>query len=153
MSTLGETPVGTVERHPVLDYPPTGASAERGAGWLVFAAIALGFSGLLGLMAGIVAIADSTFYVAGAHYVFSTLNTWGWILTVVGGVAVASALAVVSRAQWARWTGIAVAAFQAIAQLLIIQGYPMWSVCIFAVDLLVIYALAVYGGKASKPMI
>jgi hypothetical protein len=100
-------------------------------------------------MAGIVALADSTFYVAGAHYVFSSLNTWGWIVTATGAVAFISGLAVISRAQWARWCGIAVASLQAIAQLLMIQGYPLWSLCIFAVDLLVVYALAAHGGKSS----
>ena len=153
MSTFEEKPTATrsVERHPVLDYPAAAESpAEQGAGWLVFAAITLGLGGILGLMAGIVALADSSFYVAGAHYVFSTLNTWGWIVTATGAVALVSALAVPSRAQWARWCGIAVAAFQAVVQLLFVQGYPTWSLAIFAVDLLVIYALAAHGGKPAK---
>ena len=49
--------------------------------------------------------------------------------------------------QFARWTGIAVAGLQAIAQLAMIQAYPFWSLCVFTVDILVIYALSVYGGK------
>jgi hypothetical protein len=112
----------------------------------------LGLGGILGLMAGIVAIADSTFYVAGAHYVFSTLNTWGWIATAVGAVALASALTITSRAQWARWCGIGVAVTQAVVQLLMIQGRPLWSVSIVAVDVLVIYALAVHGGMRTEPL-
>ncbi len=151
MSTLEEKPVTTVDRHPVLDYPPTAEPAvETHSGWLVFATVALALGGLLGLMAGIVAIADSTFYVAGAKYVFSDLNTWGWIATAAGALALASGLGVPSRAQWARWGGIAVATAQAIVQLLMIQGYPMWSVCIFAIDVLVIYALAAHGGRRMK---
>jgi len=152
MSTLGETPVTTDVRHPIYDYPAVEeVRDDRERGWLVFAAVALGLGGLLGLMAGIVALADSTFYVAGAKYVFGTLNTWGWIVTAIGALALVSGLAVTSRAQWARWCGIAVAGVQAIAQLLIIQGYPMWSVCIFAVDLTVIYALAAHGRKLPNP--
>ena len=151
MSTFEEQTAGTVERHPVLDYPPAEeAGLETGAGWRVFAAVALALGGLLGLMAGIVALADSTFYVAGAKFVFSDLNTWGWIMTAAGALALASGLGVTSRAQWARWCGILVAGLQAIVQLLVIQAYPMWSLCIFAVDVLVIYALAAHGGRAAK---
>jgi hypothetical protein len=151
VSTFEKKPADTVERHPVYDYPAFEAEPSgEGAAWLVFAAVMLGLGGIFGLMAGIVALADSSFYVAGAHFVFSSLHTWGWIMTIMGTVAVLAALAVPSRAQWARWSGIFVAGFQAVVQLLAIQGYPMWSLAIFAIDLLVIYALAAHGGKPVR---
>ena len=151
MSTLESGPATTtVERHPVYDYPAAVPAPAKGAGWLVFAAIMLGLGGLLGLLSGIVAIADSTFYVAGARFVFSDLNTWGWIVTATGALALISAFAVTARAQWARWIGIVIAGTQALAQLMMIQAYPMWALCVFAVDVLVVYALAVYGGKPTE---
>ena len=52
-----------------------------------------------------------------------------------------------SGAQWARWFGIFVAAVNAIGQLAWMQSYPWWSIAIFTVDILIIYALTVYGGK------
>ena len=52
-----------------------------------------------------------------------------------------------SGAQWARWFGIVIAALNAIGQLAWIQAYPWWSLAIFTVDILIIYALTVYGGK------
>jgi hypothetical protein len=125
-------------------------AAEKGAGWLFFAALMLGLAGTLGVIDGIVAISKSSFYVAGAHYVFSDLNTWGWIIMIVGAVAVLSAFGVAKGSQWARWFGIVIAGGQAVAQLLMIQAYPFWSLCIFAIDLLVIYALATYGGSRTR---
>jgi phosphatidylserine synthase len=130
---------------PVYDY-----EADKGAGWLTFAAAMLGFAGLFGFLDGVVALARSSFYVAGAHYVFSDLNTWGWIILVIGAVAMCAAFGVLSGAKWARWAGISIAGLQAIAQLLMIQAYPFWSLCVFAIDVLVIYALAVYGGKRTR---
>lgn len=124
------------------DYPP-----EKGAAWLTFAAVMLALGGIFGLIDGIVAVSRSSFYVAGANFVFSDLNTWGWIIMVVGAVTLAASFAVTTGAEWARWTGITVAGLQAIAQLLMIQAYPFWSLCVFAIDLLVIYALAAYGGR------
>lgn len=133
------------------DYPATGYyPAEKGDGWLTFAGIMLVFGGFLTLLDGIVALSRSSFYVANAHYVFSDLHTWGWILTVAGVIAVTAGFAVFSGSQWARWSGIVVAAGQALAQLMMIQAYPFWSLCVFAIDLLVIYALAAYGGRRSS---
>jgi hypothetical protein len=121
--------------------------SEKGTGWLSFAAIMLGLAGMFGLIDGIVAVSKSSFYVANAHYVFSDLNTWGWILIVVGAITLCAAFAIPTGSQLARWTGITVAGLQALAQLLMIQAYPFWSLCVFAIDLLVIYGLAVYGGR------
>ena len=133
-----------VDREPELYYD------EKGAGWMAFAAMMLVFGGIIGLIDGIVAVSRSSFYVAGAHFVFSDLNTWGWIIMIVGALTLVAGLSVVTGSQLARWFGIAMAGLQAIAQLMMIQAYPFWSLCIFAIDLLVIYALAVYGGSRSR---
>jgi phosphatidylserine synthase len=155
MSTLERqrsTTNGQSATTPRLEYPEVAYDyeAEKGEGWRVFAAIMLGFAGILGLIDGIVAVSKSSFYVAGAHFVFSDLHTWGWIIMAVGAIATLSAFGVMNRAQWARWFGIAVAGTQAIAQLLMIQAYPFWSLCVFAIDVLVIYALATYGGSRTR---
>ena len=31
-----------------------------------------------------------------------------------------------------------------------VQAYPFWSLCVFAIDLLVIYGLTAYGGKLRR---
>jgi hypothetical protein len=121
---------------------------DRGAGWLVFASIMLGLGGLLGLIHGITAVSKSSFFAPDAHYVFSNLNTWGWFMIIVGGAAILSAFGVLSGQTWARWIGIAIAALQAIVHLTSVQAYPFWALCVFAIDLLVIYGLATYGGKS-----
>ena len=123
---------------------------SRGANWVMFSAIVLFVAGVFAVIDGLVAVNKSTFFTSNAVYVFSDLNTWGWILTVVGALALISAFAVTARAQWARWIGIVVAGAQALVQLMMIQAYPMWALCVFAVDVLVIYALAVYGGKPTE---
>jgi hypothetical protein len=154
MSTIPREINGRPTVTPSLDYAKETRydeyPEEKGAGWLTFAAVMLGFGGLLGLIDGIVAISKSSFYVAGANYVFSDLNTWGWIVLAAGVLAIIAAFGVATRSQLARWTGITVAGLQALAQVMMIQAYPLWSLCVFAVDLLVIYALAVYGGRTQR---
>ena len=123
------------------------AADERGAGWLVFAATVLGIAGIFNVIDGIVALSKSSFYVAGARYIFSDLRTWGWIVLILGVLEILAAFAVLARAQWARWFGIVLASLGAIGQFGFIQAYPFWSITIIAVCIFAVYGLAVYGGR------
>jgi hypothetical protein len=119
----------------------------QGSGWLTFAATMLGLVGVLSVIDGIVALSKSRFYVAGATYVFSDLRTWGWITLIVGVVCILAAGGVLAGSQWARWFGMIAAGLNAIALFSFAPAYPIWTLIIFACDVLVIYALAVYGGR------
>jgi hypothetical protein len=116
---------------------------------LLFAATMLGLAGILSIFDGIAALSKASFYVANAHYVFSDLRTWGWIMLIVGILLIIAAMGVFSGSGFARWFGILVAGLNALALFgsPTATAYPLWSLIIFALDILVIYALAVYGGK------
>jgi hypothetical protein len=120
---------------------------EEGYGWLVFAATMLGLAGILSIINGIVALSKSKFYTPNATYVFSNLHTWGWIALAVGALLIIAAMGAVSGSGFARWFGMIAAGLNAIAQFTWIQAYPFWSMMIFTLDVLVIYALAKYGGR------
>jgi hypothetical protein len=47
----------------------------------------------------------------------------------------------------ARIAAIAIAVVQAVLNLLIIGAYPVWSVIVITLDVLVIYAIAVHGDE------
>jgi hypothetical protein len=126
------------------------SDSEQGMGWIGFAGFMLILGGTFGFIDGLVAVSKSKFYVAGARYVFSDLHLWGIIIMIVGALTVLAGFYVFTGSQWARWFGIAIASLQAIAQLLMIQAYPFWSLCVFAIDLLVIYGLSAYGGKPRR---
>jgi hypothetical protein len=122
----------------------------EGGGWIVFAASLLGLAGLWNVIQGILAIGDSRVYVGETTFVFSDLNTWGWIILVLGVAQLLAAFAIVGGSEFARWFGIACAGVNAIGQLFFISAYPFWAIAIFAVDILIIYALAVYGGSRLR---
>jgi hypothetical protein len=119
----------------------------EGEGWLVFAGILMAMLSILNIVWGIAAIAESDFFVNGARYIFSNLNTWGWIILIIGLVQGFAAYSIWAGGQFGRWVGIGVATLSAIGALMSIPAYPLWSLSIFAVDILVIYGLAAYGGK------
>ena len=62
----------------------TGYAEPAGVGWVVFASILLFIAGIWNFIDGILAIGSSHVYVGGAHFVFSDLKTWGWIVMILG---------------------------------------------------------------------
>ena len=122
----------------------------RGGGWLSFAAIMLGLAGTWNFIDGILAIGRSHVYGPNASYVFSDLRTWGWIIMLLGVLEVLAAFAIFTGSEFARWFGIVAAGLNAIGQLAFIPVYPFWAITMFAVDVLIIYALAVYGGRRLR---
>jgi hypothetical protein len=127
-------------RQAVYDEP-------QGAGWLMFAGIMLLIAGVLNVIYGIAAIGDSSFFVNDQKYILSDLNTWGWVTLVIGALQVGAAFSIWAGNQYGRWFGIGTAAISSIGALLSIPAYPFWSLAIFAVDILIIYGLAAYGGR------
>jgi hypothetical protein len=123
---------------------------DEGAGWLFFAASMIGLAGVFSTIDGIVALSKSSFYAAGARYVFSDLHTWGWIILAVGVVELCASVAILGRAQWARWFGIVVASLGALAQFAFMQSYPFWSLTALTLCILTVYALAAHGGRLDS---
>jgi hypothetical protein len=122
----------------------------QGAGWLTFAGIMVILAGILNAIWGIAAIDNANFFVEDQRFIFSDLNTWGWIILIIGVVQVFAAFSIWAGGQFGRWIGIIAASLSAIGALLSIPGYPFWSLAVFGIDLLIIYGLSAYGGQRSR---
>ena len=127
----------------------TYVDVDRESGWMTFAGIVIMMVAILNIIDGIAAISASSFFVSDARYVFSDLNTWGWIMLGLGVLQVVVCLGLWAGNQLARWAGIVIVSLNAIAQLLFIPAYPFWSLSIFALDVLVLYGLAAHGGRPA----
>src|SRR3954451_9574466 len=125
-------------------------SEPQGQGWLTYATVMLGLAGIWNFVDGILAISNAHVYSANATYVFSDLNTCGWIVINLGIIEGLAALAILSGSEFARWFGIGAAGLNAIGQLMFIPVYPFWGLTMFSVDILIIYALSVYGGSRPR---
>ena len=142
MSTeVGGGPQAEVPARPAEPIP------ESGPGWILFAGIMIVVAGVLNIIYGIAAIDNATFFVNDAKYIFSDLKTWGWIVLILGVLQVFAAFSIWQGGSYGRWFGIFVASLSAIGALLSIPAYPFWSLAIFAIDVLIIYGLATYGGQ------
>ena len=120
---------------------------DTGYGWLVFSGIMIITVGVLNVIYGIAAIGNSKFFVNDAQFILSDLNTWGWVVLVLGVLQVFAAFSIWQGGGYGRWFGILVAGLSAIGAMLSIPAYPFWSLAIFAIDVLIIYGLALYGGR------
>jgi hypothetical protein len=122
-------------------------TTTQGAGWLTFAGIMIVIAGILNAIWGFAAIDSATFFVEDQRFIVSDLNTWGWIILIVGVLQMFAAFSIWSGNQYGRWIGIITASVSAIGALLSIPGYPFWSLAVFGIDLLIIYGLSAYGGQ------
>jgi hypothetical protein len=119
----------------------------QGAGWIVFAGIMILIVGVLNIIWGIAAIDKASFFIEDERYIISDLSTWGWIILIVGVLQIFAAFSIWSGGGYGRWIGIITASLGAIGALLSIPGFPLWSLCLFFVNVLIIYGLAAYGGQ------
>jgi hypothetical protein len=129
---------------------PGGFEEPEGANWILFAGIMLALAGVLNVIYGIAAIGRSHFFDSDAQYILSELRTWGWVGVGVGARQLLAASSIWRGGSFGRWFGIAAAALSAVAALMSIPGAPFWSLAIFTVDLLVLWALAAYGGQHRR---
>jgi hypothetical protein len=119
--------------------------SDAGGGWLTFAGILLLVDGVVNTIGGIGAIGDSKFFVANTKFVVGNLHAWGWVILLLGVVQLLVAFGLFARSGWARGVGIVFVGLNSIAQLLMLPAYPLWSLALFTMDILIIYGLVSYG--------
>ena len=129
---------------------PAAADDDRGYGWVAFAGVMLLVLGTLNTIEGIAAIDNANFFTHNTHYMFASLNTWGWVVLILGVSQLLIGFGVFAKNQFARWTGVLVLSANAVAQLLMIPAYPFWSLSIFTLDILAMYGLIVYGQRLAR---
>jgi hypothetical protein len=111
------------------------------------AGVLIMLAGFFNVIDGAVAIYNSHYF--SSHLVFGDLESWGWAMLILGIIAFLTGVAILAGQAWAGYLGIVLAMLNAIAQLLNLPAYPLWSIIIIAIDVLVIYGLTVYGTERS----
>jgi hypothetical protein len=124
--------------------PPTGWT-----GWVVFASAMMFLLGCFQAVQGLVAIFDDGFYhvTEGGLVVDVDYTAWGWTHLLLGVLIIISGAGVLTGNLAARTVGVVLAGLSALVNLAFIEAYPIWSVIVITVDVLVIYALTVHGGE------
>jgi hypothetical protein len=117
------------------------------SGWVSFAGYLLIVAGFFQMIAGLVAIFKSNFYVATAnHLLVLDYTQWGWAHLILGAILITGALSLFAGRFWGRFVAIFLATISAIFNFGFIGVYPIWSIMIIVMDIVIIYSVAMYGG-------
>lgn len=120
-------------------------------GWAYFAAFMMMFLGILQGITGLAGIFKNNFYVTTQnHLLVFNYTTWGWINLVIGIVVLFAGLELLrSGAVWARVIAVILAGLSLVANITFIEAYPLWSIIMGIIDVLVIYSLTVHGDELA----
>ena len=124
-----------------------------GMGWVRFGGVMMAVLGGFGVIEGFVALFAPTYFVTvnGAVLAFD-LTAWGWLHIIIGALVLVTGLALLGPApSWARGVGIGLVAVNMIVQLAWLPAYPIWSIILLALDVIVLYALvATWGARTER---
>jgi hypothetical protein len=115
-------------------------------GWGVFAATMMIIGGSLNAMYGLVAVVNDDWVVwTNRNAAYLDLSSWGWVHIVVGLLVVLAGFGVMSGNILARTVGVVLAGISLISNFLFLPVYPLWSLIVITLDVLVIWALTAHG--------
>ena len=118
----------------------------RGGGRALFAAVLLVIAGTLNIIYGIGALDDANVIVNDQRFVFTNVNTMGWVLILLGIIQLTGGFSLAAGNTYGRVLGIVGAGLGAIGALLSVGGsYPWWSLGIFALCLYILHGILIYG--------
>jgi hypothetical protein len=127
-----------------------GRTPSAWVGWVVFAGTIAIIGGIFNIIQGLVALFDDQYFVvAKGDLLLLDFTTWGWIHVLVGVVMLLVGLGIIRGSPWGLVAGVVIAGVQAILQLGFLAAYPVWSILIIALDVVVIYALIVHGRELA----
>ena len=122
------------------------------SGWVTFAMTMFIIVGTLNVIYGLAMLINDELVVFGAEEVFYIdISIWGWITLLLGALALWVAAGIGEGKTWAQILGITAAALHAVNAFLIMEFYPVWSIVVLAIAVLLIWALTVHGDEVDQP--
>jgi hypothetical protein len=107
-----------------------------------FAGIVAFMVGVFNVIDGLVALLRSDYYaVTSQDLLVFNFTAWGWIWLILGLVQIAIGWGILADKTWARAAGVALAVLVAIGHLAFLRAFPVWSVLVIAMCMLLVWAL------------
>src|SRR3954451_17234533 len=115
----------------------------RGIGGAIFAATLLLIVGTLNIIYGIGALGNANIFHNGQRFIFTNLNTMGWVLIILGIIQLTGGFSLISGNVYGRIIAMVGAGLGAIAALFSISGpNPWWSLAVFFLCIYVIHGIS-----------
>jgi hypothetical protein len=105
--------------------------------------------GTFHIIQGVVALLNDDYFLVGKSGLIVDVDftTWGWTQVIAGVVVLVAGLCVFAGQVWARAVGVFLALLSAILNLGFLSAYPLWSLMMIALDVVIILALTVHGSE------
>ncbi|HSE70713.1 MAG TPA: hypothetical protein VLA97_08135 [Nocardioidaceae bacterium] len=128
---------------------PSEPVSSAWTGWLTFGAMMLIMVGAFQVIAGLTALFDDGFYIVTSDQLLVSVDftAWGWTHLALGALAIAAGFGIMAGQMWARVVGVGLALLSSIVNLAFLPAYPLWSMLVIALDVVVIYALIAHGAE------
>ena len=120
----------------------TARAPAQPSGWAAFAGVILFITGWLNFFYGLAGILnDEVVTVQGRGVMIWDFTAWGWIHLILGVIMILAAGGLFTGQTWARGVAVVFATLNALAQIGLITAFPLFSILIIVLDVLVIYNL------------
>jgi hypothetical protein len=118
-------------------------------GWVVFAGIVMIMMGTFHAIQGFVALFQPSYFLVRntGLVVHIDYAGWAWIHLGLGILVVLAGVALLGGQMWARVIAIALAFLSAMVNVSFMAAYPLWSLLLIVLDVLVIWAVTVHGDE------
>jgi hypothetical protein len=128
---------------PESGAPPRYPSEPAGvSGWIVFAGVIMLVMGFLDAMWGLAAVINNEVVTVGGHGVIVwDVSAWGWGHLILGTLVALTGLGLLAGQGWARWLGVFFVSLDLLVQFGTFTLFPLWSIMIIAIDIVIIYQL------------
>ena len=124
--------------------------SEYPSGWAMgltaFAGLMMLMLGGWWVIAGLVAIVNSDFYVVTQDWIFQFSTTsWGWIHLILGVLVLFAGIGLFSGAVWARTVGVILAVLSGLVAFAWLPWYPVWAILFVTLSVFTVWALTAHG--------
>ena len=122
------------------------------AGWIIFGSVMLMLMGSFQLILGITALVRSGYYAVPSADLLVSVNytAWGWTHVALGALAWAAAFGLLVGAMWARVSAVILAGLSALVNMAFVEAYPVWSLTVIVLNVIVIYAITTHGAELKN---
>jgi len=114
----------------------------RTSGWLTFAGTLALVVGAFNVIDGLVGLFNDDYYLVTDNKIMVfDYTAWGWFWLVLGVIQLAVGAGILAGMMWARVAGVVFAVLAALGHIAFLRAFPLWSILVIALCVLLIYAL------------
>ena len=120
-------------------------------GWAVFTGTLLFLIGCFQAIQGLINLLNPRVITVTSSQGLVIWNyaTWGWIQLVLGALLILVSFGLFAAQNWARWVAVALAALSVVAQIGFFTAFPLWSLLVIVLDVVVIWQLSMRWSPAG----